>query len=376
MNRQLLLCGFTLAALCFSCGKGNSTGSNVEENLLVNLSITVDTVMIDSKGKLFDLQRGPHTSSISEDGKYLYLFNSRTHQIQQINLDKLEWEKDFDFELEGPDGISDMVLKTQTLDDGTFLITAFNKLGIFSDDGTRLKDLSVSTLPLQTDLQELDYSIVLTKDQKQLFSLPGIRYHGPRTFAKIDLQTYEIDNFPINAMDWIFDLKVGTSTQVVFQESMYLHETNHQILALSPSTSAFYRYDPEKDSLTYHSFVHVLSPVANDTKLKTIVESDKEYQEEMRKFFMGMYFGPLIWNEHKQVFIRFGRKANDMDESWQITSSQVFMYAYDRDFNLIGETELPEELKFPRDFFFKDGKLWSYVNVEDELGFAVMEFKF
>ncbi len=361
--------------LIFSCGS-NSSEKIQTSDILENLTVSVDTVLVDSKGKLFELRRGPHTSSVSEDGKYLYLFNSRTHQIQQINLDELSWEKDFDFEVEGPDGISDMVLKTQTLGDGTFLITAFNKLGIFSADGSRLKDFSVSTLPLQTDLQELDYSIVLIKDQKQLFSLPGTRFHGPRTFAKIDLQNNEIKNFPIEEMDWIFDLKVGTSTHVVFQENMYLHELNNQILALSPSTSAFYRYDLENDSLTYHSFVHNLSPVANDIKLKPFVETDQEYQEEMRKFFMGMYFGPLIWHETRQVYIRFGRKSNEIDESWQSTSSEVFMYAYDRDFNLIGEAELPEKTAFPRDFFFKDGKLWSYVNVDDEMGFAVMDFKF
>ena len=366
---------FVLLPLIFSCGKESSDKAG-SGNILENLSVMVDTVMIDSKGKLFELRRGPHSSSISEDGKYLFLFNASSNQIQQINLDELSWEKDFDFEVEGPNGISDMVFKTQTLGDGTFLITAYNKLGIFSADGSKLKDLSISTLPLKTDLQELDYNIILSKDQKSLFALPGVRFHGPRTFAKIDLQSLETDNFPIKEMDWIFGLKVGTANQVVFQESMYLHEINHQILALTPSTSSFYRYDLKTDSLTYHSFIHELSPVANDIKPKTIVDSDAEYQEEMRKFFMGMYFGPLSWHEHKQVFIRFGRKANDMDESWQITSSQVFMYAYDRDFNLIGETELPEELKFPRDFFFKDGKLWSYVNVEDELGFAVMDFKF
>ncbi|WP_187174595.1 DUF4221 family protein [Algoriphagus sp. AK58] len=359
----------------FSCG-GASSEKAESGNILENLTFMVDTVMIDSKGALFELIRGPHTSSVSEDGKYLYLFNSRTHQIQQINLDKLSWEKDFDFEVEGPNGISDMVLKTQTLGDGTFLITAFNRLGVFSQDGTKLKDLSISSLPLQTDLQELEYSMVLSKEQNQLFSLPGVRFQGPRTFAKIDLQTYEIENFPIKEMDWIFELKVGTANQVVFQEYMYLHETNNQILTLSPSTSAFYRYDLKKDSLTYHSFVHALSPVANDSKPRTIVETDQEYQEEMRKYFMGMYFGPLIWQEDKQVYLRFGRKSNEIDESWQSTSSQVFMYAYDRDFNLIGEAQVPEKTAFPRDFFFKDGKLWSYVNVEDELGFAVFDFKF
>ena len=30
----------------------------------------------------------------------------------------------------------------------------------------------------------------------------------------------------------------------------------------------------------------------------------------------------------------------------------------------------------PASYFWKDGKPWSYVNVEDELGFAVMDLKF
>jgi hypothetical protein len=359
----------------FSCG-GNPSENAKSDNILDNLAVTVDTVMIDSKGKLFDLGWGPLTSSVSEDSQYLYLFNSRTFQIQQINLDQLEWEKDFDFEMEGPNGISDYVSKTQTLGDEKFFITAFDKLGIFSSDGKMLKDLSISSLPLKTDLQELDYSVILSKDQKSLFSLPGVRFFGPRTFAKINLTTYEIENYLIPEMDWIFDLKVGTSTQVVFQENMYLHEVNNQILALSPSTSSFYRYDQKTDSLAYHSFVHVLSPIANDTKLKTIVETNEEYQDEMRKFSMGMHFGPLIWHENEEVFIRFGKMTKEMNESWQSTGSQVFMYAYDRDFNLIGEAELSEDLNFPRDYFFKDGKLWSYVNLNDELGFAVFTFDF
>lgn len=364
-----------LLSLIFSCG-GNSSEKAKSDNILENLTVSVDTVKIDSKGKLFDLGWGPRSSSVSEDGKYLYLFNSRTHQIQQINLDELSWEKDFDFEVEGPDGISDMVLKTQTLGDGTFLIMAFNKLAIFSSDGTRLKDLSVSTLPLQTELQELDFSIILTKDQQHLFSLPGVRFQGPRTFAKIDLQTYEIDNFPIKELDWIFDLKVSVDGRVVLQEDLYLLQMNNQILVLSPSTSSFYRYNLDIDSLSFHSFEHKLSPTKTDVQLKVQVETDAEYAEEFNRFFMAFNFGPILWDPSRKLYFRFARKPLKRDERQELVSSQVFMYAYDRDFNLIGEAELPEEIKYPRDFFFKDGKLWSYVNVEDELGFAVMDFKF
>ncbi len=364
-----------LAPLVFSCaGKKEDLTS---QSLLANLSYTLDTLMIDSKDKIFDLNRGPRSSSISEDEKFLFLFNSRTSQIQQINLDKLEWEKDIDFETEGPNGIGDAFFGTKTLGDGTFLITGYRKMGIFDDSGTRIRDFSISSLPISTDLEELDYGLIISKDQKSMFSLPGIRFHGSRTFAKIDLQTYEIDNFPITEMDWIFDLKVGISTHhYLFDEYMYLQEFKNQILALTPSTSSFYRYDIETDSLSYHSFVHQLSPVANDIKLKNIVESDDEYREERSRFLMAYKFGSPIWDESRELYFRFGRKPLIMDDSFQITSSQVFMYVYDQDFNLIGEKELTELSKVPEYGFFKDGKLWSYVNVEDELGFAVMDFKF
>ncbi|WP_162339534.1 hypothetical protein [Cyclobacterium salsum] len=44
--------------------------------------------------------------------------------------------------------------------------------------------------------------------------------------------------------------------------------------------------------------------------------------------------------------------------------------------NLPGEKHLPEWHKIPGFPFFKGRKRWSFVNVEDELGFAVIDFKF
>ncbi len=47
---------------------------------------------------------------------------------------------------------------------------------------------------------------------------------------------------------------------------------------------------------------------------------------------------------------------------------------FDENLNQLGETIVPVD-PFSKKFF-KDGKLWSYVNVEDELGFAVFTFDF
>jgi hypothetical protein len=43
---------------------------------------------------------------------------------------------------------------------------------------------------------------------------------------------------------------------------------------------------------------------------------------------------------------------------------------------LVGETLVNDLKSIPESAFFKDGKLWSYVNVDDELGFAVFTFDF
>lgn len=49
---------------------------------------------------------------------------------------------------------------------------------------------------------------------------------------------------------------------------------------------------------------------------------------------------------------------------------------FSQDLEFLGETKIEGLPSVPRDSFFKDGKLWSHVNVGDELGFAVMDFKF
>jgi len=363
---------FLLLLSIFSCSKKEDI---TPSNILENLSLTIDTVLIDSKGKLFDLRRGPHSSSISEDGKHLFLFNSNSNQIQKINLDELTWEQDYDFEVEGPNGTSDLVLKTKTIGSDKFLITAFNHMGIYDKAGSRLKDLSISSLPISTNLDELNYGILLSEDQKSLFSLPGIQYNGPRTLAKINLENYEVENFKLPEMDWIYDIKVSMGERVVLQETMYLVEINNQILALSRSASAFYSYDSSTDSLSYHTFEHQISPTKIDVVLKAQVNSDKEYQDEFYRFFMAFLFEPPIWDASRELYFRFGRKPTLRDENYQLIKSEVYLYAYDQEFNLIGEALLPITNR-PSDPFLKDGKLWSYVNVEDELGFAVMDFKF
>jgi|AntRauMFilla1563_2_1112583.scaffolds.fasta_scaffold05636_3 hypothetical protein len=373
---MIKLLPFLVLMMFASCREKDSAEKAISKNILENLTLSIDTVMIDAKGKLFDMRRGFSESSISADRKFVFLYNSHSSQIQQINLDKLVWEKDFDFEVEGPNGISDLVFSARYLGDEQFLITSYGKLGIFDTSGKKIKELSISSLPITSDLDELDYSIILSQDQKSLFSLPGTKFSAPRKLAKINLKNFEIEKLSIPELDWISELKVVYMGGYSYQEYLSLYEVNSQVLISSPSSSAFYRYDQSSDSLIFHSFEHGLSPIANTVQLKGQVESIEEYEEEMGRLNGGIFFGPLIWDEKRQLYFRFSRLPIEMENSFSIPSSKIFLYAYDRDFKLIGESLLPTintRLTYP---FFKDGKLWSYVNVEDELGFAVFTFDF
>ena len=76
LTSLLILCVF------LSCQK--------KDNGLVkqDLYYSVDTVMIDSKGRLLDLTRRIFTSGLDNEGKKIYLYNSFDHSIDVVDLDK------------------------------------------------------------------------------------------------------------------------------------------------------------------------------------------------------------------------------------------------------------------------------------------------
>ncbi|MFC3416443.1 DUF4221 family protein [Algoriphagus hitonicola] len=106
------------------------------------------------------------------------------------------------------------------------------------------------------------------------------------------------------------------------------------------------------------------------------MKSKQEFDEAVNSTRDQISFGDLLWDEKRGLFFRFGSIRKPIPSQEAPIKNEVFLFAYDKDLNLVGELEI-EELDFQPSWpFFKDGKLWSFVNVEDELGFAVFDFKF
>ncbi len=83
-----------------------------------------------------------------------------------------------------------------------------------------------------------------------------------------------------------------------------------------------------------------------------------------------------MWDETRELFFKIGSITTPSDTPGSPANIKVFLYAFDSKMKLVGETLIEGLNSLPEHPFFKDGKFWSYVNVEDELGFAVFTFNF
>ena len=96
----------------------------------------------------------------------------------------------------------------------------------------------------------------------------------------------------------------------------------------------------------------------------------------MEKVNAQVKYERLLWDESRGYFFRLASVLIPSMIDDVLSRRQVFLLVFDEGLNLLGEKELEEMESVPSFPFFKDGKLYSYVNVEDELGFAVFTFNF
>jgi len=106
----LILCVF------FSCQRKDNEVDNQ------GLSYSVDTVIIDSKGRLLDLERGIFISGLDDKESSLFLYNRFDHSIDEINLNSLTFVNNYPLEAEGPNGTGNHVNYMNVSKDSLFFI--------------------------------------------------------------------------------------------------------------------------------------------------------------------------------------------------------------------------------------------------------------
>jgi hypothetical protein len=381
MSRLALL--FSLCLL-FSC-EGNSSEKLESGNILENFSYTMDTVLVDAKGEVINLGFGLTSFSLSEDKKLLYYFDRNRSLLHEIDLQELELTNNFQFVREGPNSIGFNPPQFQSLPGDRILFsTSGFGVNIFSVSGEKEKSFKFNFREIEgLDYDEgglITYNAILSEDEKLLFAMSQL----DPSLSEVKLIVVNPDQktgktIPLPAMELVLKSIITLQMPKTISRgpaNINLQFIGGKVYISCPVTSDVYQYDYERDSLRLIEFQHKLVPNKKTGEFKNQVSDEKEFFEEMGKLIYQINFEKLLWDGERKQFFRFASIPKpDQERKWY-DEAEIYLFAYDLNLNLLGEIYLPELKKVPDYSFFKDGKLWSCVNVEDELGFAVMEFKF
>ena len=366
----------------FSC---NGTDGETSSNILENLTLTVDTVVVDPKSEIIDLSFGVNNSSVSSDGSTFYHFDIKQRLINSVNLDKLELAGIHQFFKEGPNSIGFNPPRIQSLPNDRILFASNGfGVGVYDLSGEKQKNLKFNF----REIEGLNYEeeglitnhAVVSEDERHLFALsmfdPSL---SEVKLIVVDPEQKTGKTITLPVMKQALESIILWRAPGSFSRGpggINLQLLNGKLYVISSVTSDVYQYDFGSDSLVLIEFPHRLVHSKKTGEFKNLVSSEKEFFEEMGKVIYQIGFEKLLWDEERKQFFRFALEPIPDEERKWYDRAEVYLFVYDSDLNLLGEKHLPQLSKVPEFPFFKDGKLWSYVNVDDELGFAVMDLNF
>jgi hypothetical protein len=372
-----------LLPLIFSCG-GNSSEKAESGNILENLTFSVDTVVMDPGDQVVNVQYGPSLFGLSPDQKRYYFMQRNSGELTVFDLEEKKLIKKIQFEKEGPNAIPNFVYSFQLFDENRFLILDSRNVAVYDSSAGK-----VSSIPFGKDkfpdlTDEEGYSLatgIKGDDEKQLFvSLPNDPEKERVSLAFWNNSTSQSRLISLPEFGFLtkFTLvfREGNSYSAASFASLNLRMEQDRVVAYSSATSSIYTYELGLDSLSYKTYTPKLIPTQAAVPEMIEFSSKEAFDEGIKKARAQIFFGDPLWDERRGIYLRFASITKPNANPELPAKSEVFLLAFDKELNQIGESKVEKLPSQPNWAFFKDGKLWFYVNVDDELGFAVMDFKF
>lgn len=380
-NYSLYFC----LCLFFSCNESKDAGSPEEGNILENLTFSVDTVVIDPGEDFINLGFGLGAFDLTKDKKQLLFFENKPLNLITVDLDGLKVLEKNEFDSEGPNSVGSFIGELETGPSQQIFLKGFNAQGIFNTNGELNQDLKIFPDGLDpeytNDFLKLYGSAIYDFQSKKLYSQPYSEIAKINELWIIDPSSKSMKTYSIPKMKSVSDYyitltqKTAEGTNMMYYgPSDYMDMQNGQLLISGGSMSGFYKLKLGADSIEFVDIKHKTVP--NEWNITVINDSPDEaiFRDEQRKIAEQINFMDLKWDETRQLYLRLGKRTFLGENRGDPNTYEIYLFAYDKDFHVLGETKVENLEKVPSSYFWKEGQLWSYVNVEDELGFAVFTF--
>jgi hypothetical protein len=363
--------------LLFSCSSERNTG----ERDFAKMRFSLDTVMVDPGEEIINLKNGLFLSVLSSDKKLLYNFDPAKTVFEKINLDRLVLEEKIPFEKEGPNGTGQYLSNISMDNNNQLQLTNYQSTGIFTLKGQKIREIKLLKQVFEGDQlkdgESFAPELFISTDGKKLFGL--IRSYTEKGYALgvVDLESnilkrHELEDFS-RTQDYHVKLVLSGNAMSIKGVIVRIQEHRGKYLISNEIFNTMVLYDPALDSLSYIRYDNTLTENSKKGNYRKEVDSHQAFSKEINLIEQEINFSAPLWDDDNKIFYRFSYQAKPLDENTEEHAPQkydIFLTILDASFKVLGESRLNALSKLPSKPFVKNGKIWLFENIDDELGFV------
>ncbi len=376
-----LLILFLITLSFYSCDQSSPGTEKVQ--------VSIDTVLIDTGEDFINLRSGIYFSGLSNDGKYLFNSGGTNPYLERINLETLKFEEKMDFEVDGPNAFGDYVYRVSSDVNNNLILTSHFSTSIFNIEKQKLKKYLLIGRDFKGDQlvkgEQFTSEIIPTNDYKTIFGLVQNHDTGEIFFAILNEETDVLRKVKLNGFEKAKDFTVryqqGRGASVSPQNTEIVRLGNKLVIT-NPVFSKIAVYDLVEENLKYYPCLPSLTASEKVGTYTGEVNSREEFN--IRKIEIGkeVTFLPLMRDSANNQYVRMSiigqPKMNDKG-LLEKDDHKVFISILNDAFEVIKEAAVADGIgklfstPIPQKPFFKDGKVWLYLNVHDELAFVRLD---
>lgn len=389
MKKQLLFI-LGIGLLISACSQEKGTDS-ANSNLLENMTVTIDTVRIDAKGEFLFLNMGLYMSDYDPKTDLLYNLNPETSRMEVIDLENNELKELIQYDQDGPNAIKEMFTSgIKITDSGEKWFTDYYSLIHLNaaDEKVGQFKLTNQDLPGDTllDKHNIDGMGKITRSGNYFISHYGdylLDGEGLQGLAVIDLEGQTkrlipldvfkpLDRYKLSSPDGErAGARAGEWNFISQTDTIVIHSNSAQNRLISLNLTSGESREVKLSSSILPDEKPGLYP-----KRSNSIEQFEEFKELKKQ---EVTFGPWIVDGERAYFWRISRQ-----KSGGTMEKPVFDFVVtvlDKDLKQMAEIKLIDGNSLPFDglpslSFFRDGMLYMFLNIEDELAFIRLKPKF
>ena len=368
---------FLFALLLVGCNS-EKTSENTDSDAF-DFSYTIDTVIVDSKEEIIFLNWDLETSAISLDGKYLYNYDHSNTAIQFIDLENLVFEKLLPIEKEGPNGLGgNRVYHIYAAENDHLILTDSYHVAMIDLDGNKSMNFQYDKFDFKgkklPETMRITSQESVSHDGSTLITTYGDleMKNAPSGLAFFELEKRVFSHIPIaifsELQPYLFRYYLDGNLAGMNQADTYLIMKNDSLIITSSAFNKINFYHFSTDSITTKTFQSKLTSNSASSNYPKETHTRQELLEVGKTIENEVDFGPLLFDEENQVYWRFSKEMDRM-----IEDSIVFktvLTAFDSNFDHMQEKLLSSDFQLPRKYFIRNGMIYTFLNIDDELAFV------